>query len=33
MVMTYIPSDVPLHDEQEYIYFRGEDLSSFRDIT
>jgi hypothetical protein len=28
----YIPSDVPLHKEQEYIKFRGGDLNSFQDI-
>jgi hypothetical protein len=29
-VMTYIPSDATWHKKQEYVWFRGEDLSSFR---
>jgi hypothetical protein len=29
MVMIYIPSDVPLHKEQEYVWFRGRDFNGF----
>jgi hypothetical protein len=32
MVMTYIPSDVPWHEKQKYVWFRGEDLNNFWDI-
>jgi hypothetical protein len=32
MVMTYIPSDATWHKKQEYIWFRGWDLSAFWDI-
>jgi hypothetical protein len=31
-VMNYIPSDVPCHKKQEYVWFRGWDLNSFQDI-
>jgi hypothetical protein len=30
--MTYIPSDIPWHKKQEYVWLRGGDLSSFRSI-
>jgi hypothetical protein len=33
MVMTYIPSDATGHKKQEYIWFRGGDLSAFLDMT
>jgi hypothetical protein len=28
-VMIYIPSDVPLHKEEEYIWFRGRYFNGF----
>jgi hypothetical protein len=30
-VMTYIPLDAPYRKGQEYIWFRGGELNSFRD--
>jgi hypothetical protein len=32
MVMTYMPSDAPLHNEKEYIQFRGGEFNGFQDI-
>jgi hypothetical protein len=32
MVMTYILSDVPIHKNQGYVWFKGRDLNGFRDI-
>lgn len=32
MAISYIPCDVPLHEEQEYIWFRGGNVNSFWDI-
>jgi hypothetical protein len=32
MVITYIPSDAPLHKEQEYIQFKGGEFNGFQDI-
>lgn len=32
MVLIYISFDVPIHKEQEYIWFVGMDLNGFRDI-
>jgi hypothetical protein len=30
--MNYIPSDVPLHKKQEYVWFRGGNHKGFQDI-
>jgi hypothetical protein len=31
-VMTYIPSDTTCHKKQEFVWFRGGDRNSFRNI-
>jgi hypothetical protein len=29
MIYIHVPSDVPCHKEQEYVWFRGRDFNGF----